>query len=174
MSGYRFDKLNIMVVDDNVHMRKLVVTILQAFGTNKILEAPDGQKAWADLRKANPDVIILDWMMEGMSGLDLVKLLRTDPQSPNPFVPVIMLTGHTHIDHVRQARDAGVNEFLAKPVSVKALMARMVAVIEHPRPYVRTKTYFGPCRRRRDSDAYQGPERRADAHSKTAQLDTAI
>jgi CheY-like chemotaxis protein len=169
MSGYRFDKLNIMVVDDNVHMRKLVVTILQAFGTNKILEAPDGQKAWADLRKANPDVIILDWMMEGMSGLDLVKLLRTDPQSPNPFVPVIMLTGHTHIDHVRQARDAGVNEFLAKPVSVKALMARMVAVIEHPRPYVRTKTYFGPCRRRRDSDAYQGPERRADINTQVAQ-----
>ncbi len=81
--------------------------------------------------------------------------------SPNPFVPVIMLTGHTHIDHVRQARDAGVNEFLAKPVSVKAIMTRLISVIEHPRPYVRTKAYFGPCRRRRGADEYRGPERRA-------------
>ena len=60
-----------------------------------------------------------------------------------------MLTGHTHIDHVRQARDAGINEFIAKPVSVKTMMTRLVAVIEHPRPFVRTKSYFGPCRRRR-------------------------
>ena len=95
MSGYRFDKLKVLVVDDNAHMRKLVVTILQAFGCSNILQAEGGEKAWALLREANPDVVVLDWMMEGMSGLDLVKLVRTDPQSPNPFVPVIMLTGHT-------------------------------------------------------------------------------
>jgi len=173
MSGYRFDRLKILVVDDNVHMRKLVVTILQAFGAIHICEAPDGQRAWALLREANPDVIILDWMMEGMSGLEFVKMLRTNPQTPNPFVPVIMLTGHTHIDHVRQARDAGVNEFLAKPVSVKALMSRMVAVIEHPRPYVRTKGYFGPCRRRRGADEYRGPERRAEAQAKLTNVEAA-
>ena len=74
-----------------------------------------------------------------------------------------MLTGHTAIDHVRQARDAGVNEFLAKPVSVKAILTRLIAVIEHPRPYVRTKAYFGPCRRRRSPEEYRGPERRATA-----------
>ena len=73
---------------------------------------------------------------------------------------MIMLTGHTQIDQVRQARDAGINEFLAKPVSVKTIMTRLVAVIEHPRPYVRTKAYFGPCRRRRGSEEYRGPERR--------------
>jgi CheY-like chemotaxis protein len=163
MSGYRFDRLKILVVDDNAHMRKLVVTILQAFGTVQIFEAPDGERAWTLLRDANPDVVILDWMMEGMSGLDLVKLVRTSPQTPNPFVPIIMLTGHTHIDHVRQARDAGVNEFLAKPVSVKAILTRLISVIESPRPYVRTKAYFGPCRRRRGAEEYRGPERRATA-----------
>jgi CheY-like chemotaxis protein len=161
MSGYRFDRLKVLVVDDNPHMRKLVVTILQAFGALQIFEAPDAQRAWTILRDGNPDVIILDWMMEGMTGLDLVKQIRTSTASPNPFVPVIMLTGHTHIDHVRQARDAGVNEFLAKPVSVKAILTRLVAVIEHPRPFVRTKVYFGPCRRRRGTDEYKGPERRS-------------
>ena len=105
--------------------------------------------------------------MEGMSGLDLVQMIRTNPQAPNPFVPVIMLTGHTSLDHVRQARDAGVNEFIAKPVSVKTMMSRLVAVIEHPRPYVRTGYYFGPCRRRRSGE-YQGPERRLETPKQQA------
>lgn len=163
MSGYRFERLKVLVVDDNQHMRKLVLTILQAFGVIQIYEAADVNRAWAMLREANPDVVILDWMMDGMTGLDLVKLVRTSPATPNPFVPIIMLTGYTQIEHVRQARDAGVNEFLAKPVSVKSLMSRLVAVIEQPRPYVRTKSYFGPCRRRRGKDEYRGPERRVTA-----------
>lgn len=161
MSGYRFDRLKMMVVDDNAHMRKLVATILQAFGVTQIQEAESGERAWALLRDFNPDVIVLDWVMEGMSGLDLVQMIRANPQSPNPFVPVIMLTGHTHIDQVRQARDAGINEFIAKPVSVKTMMQRLTAVIEHPRPFVRTKSYFGPCRRRRGLPDYEGPERRS-------------
>ena len=165
MSGYRFDRLKILVVDDNQHMRKLVITILQAFGTTQIFEAPDGEHAWDVLRVTNPDVVMLDWQMEGMNGLDFARMVRTSPNSPNPFVPIIMLTGHTHVDHVRLARDAGVNEFLAKPVSVKAILTRLISVIEHPRPFVRTKTYFGPCRRRRASDEYRGPERRANVEA---------
>ena len=150
-------------------MRKLVVTILQAFGVSQIHEADSGNRAWIVLRDSNPDVIVADWVMEGMSGIELVQKIRTDPSTPNPFVPVIMLTGHTHIDHVRQARDAGVNEFIAKPVSVKTMMSRLVAVIEHPRPYVRTSAYFGPCRRRRGVDEYRGPERRADTKQQAAE-----
>lgn len=162
MSGYRFDRMKVLVVDDNVHMRKLVVTILQAFGVIQIFEAESGDRAWAILREANPDVVVLDWVMEGMSGIELMRMIRTNPQSPNPFVPVIMLTGHTSIEHVNKARDAGINEFIAKPVSVKTMMQRLAAVIEHPRPYVRTSVYFGPCRRRRSTDDYRGPERRKE------------
>ena len=161
MSGYRFDRLKVMVVDDNPHMRKLVVTILQAFGVVQTFEATDGTKAWAMLREANPDVVILDWMMDGISGIELVKMVRTSEQTPNPFIPIVMLTGYSQAEHVRQARDAGCNEFLAKPVSVKAILSRLVSVIEHPRPYVRTKVYFGPCRRRRGKEEYRGPERRS-------------
>jgi two-component system, chemotaxis family, chemotaxis protein CheY len=73
---------------------------------------------------------------------------------------VIMLTGHTHLNQVREARDCGINEFIAKPVSVKTIMQRLQAVIENPRPYVRTQVYFGPCRRRRGAEEYKGPERR--------------
>jgi two-component system chemotaxis response regulator CheY len=162
MSGYRFDRLKILVVDDNVHMRKLVTTILQAFGVIQIYEADSGDRAWTVLREANPDVLIADWVMEGMSGIELVRMIRANPASPNPFVPVVMLTGHTSAEHVREARDSGINEFIAKPVSVKTMMSRLVAVIEHPRPYVRTNGYFGPCRRRRGAEDYRGPERRAE------------
>ena len=73
-------------------MRKLVVTILQAFGVSQIHEADSGNRAWTVLRVSNPDVIVADWVMEGMSGIELVQKIRTDPSTPNPFVPVIMLT----------------------------------------------------------------------------------
>ena len=129
MDGLRFDKLRVLVIDDNQHMRKLIIAVLQAVGVRDLFEAPDGEHAWAHLRESNPDVIILDWQMTGMTGLEFVRLLRNSPRTPNVFVPVIMLTGHTNLDHVRQARDAGVNEFLAKPVSVKAILSRLINVI---------------------------------------------
>ena len=105
--AYQFDRLKVLVVDDNAHMRKLVVTILQAFGVSQIFEAENGERGWQSIRENNPDICVLDWMMEGMSGLDLTQKIRTDPNSINPFLPVILLTGHTSLDQVRQARDAG-------------------------------------------------------------------
>jgi CheY-like chemotaxis protein len=171
MSGYRFDRLKVMVVDDNAHMRKLVSTILQAFGCTHIYDATDAKIAWTLMRETNPDVIMLDWMMEGLSGLDFAKQIRTSPGSPNPYVPIIMLTGNTSAECVNAARDMGVNEFLAKPVSAKAVMVRLTSVIENPRPFVRTSVYFGPCRRRRGAQKYQGPERRAEVEIDDASED---
>lgn len=169
MSGYRFDRLKVLVVDDNVHMRRLVATILRAFGVHDIYEAENGERGWELLRANNPDVVVLDWVLDGMSGLDLARMIRTDTHAPNPFVPIIMLTGHADASHVVLARDAGVNEFIAKPVAPTAMMMRLVAVIEHPRAYVRTGAYFGPCRRRRTHDEYPGPERRAEATPQAAE-----
>lgn len=170
MSGYNFDKLKLLVADDNQHMRKLISTIMGAFGCQHIYEVESAEAAWNTLRQVCIDIVIVDWQMAGMTGLDFVRKIRNAPDSPNPFLPIIMLTGHTHIDHVRLARDAGANEFLAKPVTVKALMAKITAVIENPRPFVRTKTYFGPCRRRRNDFTYKGPERRANCD--TIDVDT--
>jgi len=161
MNGIRFDKLRVLIVDDNPHMRRLVVAVMQAFGVRDYFEAHDAEHAWAQLRDSNPDIIILDWQMPGMTGIEFARLVRNSPKTPNAFVPIIMLTAHTHIEQVRQARDAGINEFLAKPVSVKAMLARLISVIEHPRPFVRCDSYFGPCRRRTAVTAYKGPERRS-------------
>ncbi len=90
-------------------------------------------------------------------------MVRFGDDSPIPKVPIIMLTGHTDLHRVCEDRDAGVNEFLAKPISVQTLCSRLVSLIEYPRPFIRTKTYFGPCRRRRNLGAPRGmKERRSD------------
>lgn len=161
MSDYKFDRLKIMIVDDNIHLRKMLSAILQAFGATAIYEMPNGLQAWKKLSSINPDIVFLDWMMPEMTGIEFVKLVRTSDQSPNPFLPIIMLTGYTQLEHVQKARDSGITEFLAKPISAKGVLARITSVIESPRSFVRTSNYFGPCRRRRVVDEYQGPERRA-------------
>ena len=72
-----------------------------------------------------------------------------------------MMTGHSERSRVVEARDAGVTEFVAKPLTAKSVLERMQAVIFHPRPFVRTATYFGPDRRRRDDPTFVGPWRRS-------------
>lgn len=76
--------------------------------------------------------------------------LWTEQPQPLCYVPVIMLTGHAETERVPMSRDAGINHFLTKPVSVKALSDRIVSLIDHPRPFIRTQRYFGPDRRRKN------------------------
>jgi DNA-binding response OmpR family regulator len=104
-------------------------------------------------------------------------MIRQPGANANPFVPIIMLTGHTEKQRVTAARDAGITEFLAKPISAKALYQRIVNVVANPRPFIKTKTYFGPDRRRAINPNYVGPERRkggkADVMRQQSLLDKA-
>ncbi len=164
---YNLERLNVLVLDDNRNMRTLIESILFALGVRKIHEAPDVKQAFRDLQYFHADIVVTDWQMEPLNGLDFVRMVRSDENSPNPYVPIIMLTGHTELHRVCEARDAGVNEFLAKPISAKALYARITSIIDVARPFIRTKTYFGPCRRRRNLGAPRGmKERRADEVAK--------
>jgi two-component system chemotaxis response regulator CheY len=157
--SYDLRDLNIMVVDDNRHMRFLVKTILHAFHIRNISEAGDGADALKLLQTFPADLIISDWAMDPIDGLDLTRMIRTSSDSANPYVPVILLTGHTETHRVQEARDAGVTEFLAKPISSAALYRRLVTIIERPRTFIKTRMYTGPDRRRREID-YQGKDRR--------------
>ncbi len=85
------------------------------------------------------------------------------------MTPVIMITGHSTLQRVNEARDAGVNEFLAKPLTARGVLDRVGLVIDHPRPFVKTDSYFGPDRRRRSDPHWDGPWRRdADGEQKQA------
>ena len=160
MVEYNIERLNFLVVDDNKHMRSLVKTILHSFGVRSVVDAEEGEAALKELTQFPADIIILDWEMDPIDGLELTRQVRTADDSPNPFVPIIMLTGHTEMGRVVEARDCGINEFLAKPVSAKKLYTRIKTIIAHPRPFIRVGEYFGPDRRRRDNPNYTGIDRR--------------
>jgi len=160
MDTFNLEQLNLLVVDDNRYMRSLVRSVLRGLGARDIEEATDGADAYKRLGTYAADVIICDWQMSPMDGLEFVRLLRTGTDSPNPFIPVILLTARTEAERVVEARDAGVTEFLVKPFSAHQLYARIRAIIEHPRPFVRVKSYIGPDRRRRPDAGFKGRERR--------------
>src|SRR5690606_23036594 len=107
-------------------------------------------------------IVIADWMMKPMNGIAFTERVRTDKKSPNPYVPIILMTGFSERRRVIEARDAGVTEFLVKPFTARDLYKRIVQVIERPRQFVRAENFFGPDRRRkRDrNDKYYGPFRR--------------
>ena len=107
-----------------------------------------------------PDIVLTDWAMPIFDGLELAQMIRQPGANANPYVPIIMLTGHSEKKRARPARDAGITEFMAKPISAKALYQRILNVVANPRPFIKTKTYFGPDRRRNVNSNYVGPERR--------------
>ncbi len=109
--------------------------------------------------------MITDWAMPIFDGIELTRMIRQPETSTNPYVPIIMVTGHAERRRVTEARDAGVTEFLVKPISAKALYQRIVSVVMLPRPFIKTSTYFGPCRRRTLSANYGGVERRGNGVS---------
>ena len=160
MVGYNLERLKILIVDDNMHMRSMVRSILYALGVRDVETATDGLSPFNQLHYFSADVILCDWNMEPMNGLDFVKLVRTDTDTPNPYVPIIMLTGYSEEERVIEARDSGVHEFLAKPVSADKLYNRIKAVIENERIFVKAGGYFGPDRRRHDSPNFTDPDRR--------------
>jgi two-component system chemotaxis response regulator CheY len=157
----RFDLLKILLVDDNQHMRLLLAEILRALGVRRIHEAQDGAEALGMMREIEMDLVMTDLTMGPLDGIDFVNLLRNSPDSPNPFAPVIMITGHSTMRRVAEARDAGVNEFLAKPVTARGVIHRINLLIEQPRPFIRCVDYFGPDRRRRQDPRFTGPWRRS-------------
>ena len=108
------------------------------------------------------DLIICDINMQPMDGKQFTKHVRMAPESPDPYVPIIICTGHAEIEHIRDARDVGANEILRKPINVHNLYERIRAIIEQPRPFIRSDTYNGPERRRQNLP-YQGEERRRNA-----------
>ena len=154
------ESVNFLIVDPNAFMRSLIKNVLHVFGAEKFIEANDGADAFKAMQNLAPDIIITEWMMDPLDGLDFTRLVRTGKDSLNPFVPIIMMTAYSEKQRVVEARDTGITEFIAKPLSAKTLMARVTAVIEHPRPFIRSTRYFGPDRRRRQTSDYKGPERR--------------
>jgi two-component system chemotaxis response regulator CheY len=152
--------LKFLIVDDLSFTREIVSTILKSADVRHIDYASDGAGALERIRRSMPDIVITDQLMTGMDGIDLIRLIRGSADSPNPFLPIIMLTGRTDEAFVAEARDAGMTEFASKPITAANLFSRINACIMRPRPFVRKDGYFGPDRRRRANPDYAGKKRR--------------
>ncbi len=154
--------ITVLIVDDNAHMRGILKELLRAVGVGEIKEASEPIEAFELIKSVAVDLLLVDLSMPIIDGVEFTKMIRTSSDSPNPFIPIIMITGHSERSRVNAARDSGVNEFLVKPVTAKSLMDRITIVINAPRSFVKSGNYFGPDRRRKKDAKFDGPWRRKD------------
>lgn len=164
--AYSLEKAKILLIDDMKPMLGLTKSVLKIFGFQDIYSADNAEEGFDLLCKHNPDIVITDWMMEPIDGLEFAKKVRRNPFSPNPYVPILMMTGFSSRLRVETARDSGITEFLVKPFTSRDLYMRVAQIIEKPRQFVDCVTFFGPDRRRRSEDDYEGPRRRDADESK--------
>ena len=153
---YSFETLSVLVVDDQPFMRQLLTEVLRALGVGDVILAANARAGFEMLDRSLVDVVMVDWQMEPLDGIELVRMIRQDRNSPNPYVPIIMMSGHSEAWRVARARDSGANAYLAKPVSAKAIYSRLISIIEDPRPFVRVGSYLGPDRRWKDDTLPKG------------------
>ena len=140
-------------------MLSVTQNVLKIFGFKDVHTAWNADEAFTKFCQYSPDIVITDWQMEPFDGIALTHKIRTDPTSPNPFVPIILMTGYSAMLRVIEARDTGVTEFLVKPFTANDLFLRLEALVEKPRNFVDSNKFFGPDRRRKRGN-YDGSGRR--------------
>lgn len=152
--------LHVLIVDDNEQMRFLLRCLLRAGGVCNISEAETVGQAFDILRASPVNLVLVDWKMQPTDGLAFTRMTRWNGDSPNPYIPILMLTAHTEASRVTAARDAGVTGFVKKPISARVLFERMSSALTDTRVFVRTADFFGPDRRHTEGRDYAGPFRR--------------
>jgi len=119
--------MNILIVDDYKTMLRIINNLLKQLGFANIDEATDGTMALEMFKKKNYGLIISDWNMEPMSGLDLLKNIRSGTE--NAKIPFIMITAESKTENVIAAKQAGVNNYIVKPFNAETLKMKMSAVL---------------------------------------------
>ena len=145
---FNIENLRFLIIDGDENMRKMVVGMLQTFGARENFEANNAEEAIKILKDTSPDIIICEWKLEDTNGTDLAKTIRKGEGCGNPMVAIIFLTSYTQKSLVEAARDAGITEYLVKPISSENLYSRICSVIQDPRTFIEADNYIGPDRRR--------------------------
>ena len=148
----RLSNIRVLLADRDMRIASLVQRILFSFGFRKIELVTSGEEALKFLRSHHYDLIITEYNMAPVDGIELVREIRAareDKRIPRD-IPIIMLTARSEKINVEAARDAGINEFIAKPFTAKTISNRIIQIIDNPRAFVESPGYTGPCRRRRE------------------------
>lgn len=140
----RIQGLDILIVDGNTYMRRLTRTMLMNLGAKSVTEAADGLAALEAIRTHDPDVMVLEWDMPVLNGMEVMRIVRSPGVFPRPNLPIIMLTNRAQRSSVIEALCAGVHEFLIKPTSPKALRDRLMSIVFKPRPMMQLGEHYVP------------------------------
>jgi len=159
LRSYDITQLNILVLEKHVLLRQLLTDVFNEFGVATTISTSDPDKAYRMFQKFPPDIVLTDWSYD-LDGLGFVRKIRNNDDSPNPFVPIVVISANTTVQHLTIARDMGMTAYITKPITAKFLYSRVVGIIEDSRAYIRNSTFFGPDRRRRSADDFAGTERR--------------
>ena len=159
MNHYDLSRLKVLLVDDSPYMHTIMRAILVSMGIHQVKTCLTAEQGFVEMETFKPDLVITDWMMEPIDGIEFTRRIRAQEEGIDRFLPIFILSGHTEEWRVRTAVDAGVNDFVAKPVSATALYKRIVNAIERPLPFIRMSDYLGPDRRRKQSE-FEGEDRR--------------
>lgn len=160
----RSTKLRVLVADPTAQMRRIISSmLLHNVGVDEVIDASDGEEALAVSEETECDLLILDAAMRPLGGVELSRRIRNNETKVNPFISIIIVSDKPERGEVMGARDAGVTEYLAKPLSAKILDMRIRALIENPRPYIKSNSFFGPDRRRHIPTEKESDERRNEA-----------
>lgn len=157
--GYNLSTLSVLVADKNMHMRRILRSVMRELRMRMVTEASDTTEAYAFLSSKVFDIAFIEWAPD-FDGIAIVRQLRRDVQATSRYSPVVIMSAYTEVQHVIDARDAGANEFLAKPFTGMLVYSRIESLIENYRQFVKSKVYFGPDRRRKKAPPPDGWERR--------------
>jgi len=156
--AYDFNNITVLIVDSQPAIVEMIKGVLTMFGVKNIVPCTDAKTGLKAYRKHKPDLIIIDWDLDGTNGIEFTKTIRRDPE--NPYTPIIFMTALSSGKRVAEARDSGITEFLRKPFTAEALYKRIEAIVEKPRAFVQSEKFIGPDRRRKRDENFKGEDKR--------------
>lgn len=148
-----------IIADPNFHLASILKTMLTAMGFVHVQIVRSSSEAYNCISLYKYDILLTELSFRDGSGLSLVERIRQTPECLNPTLPVIAISGRAELSDVTAARDAGINEFVVKPFTIKTIFNRLERVIEFPRNFLVSQNYIGPERRFRSAD-WSGTNRR--------------
>lgn len=156
------EKATVLVLDDNGASLDILSQVVSGFGVKQLFRAESVADAQALVRTKTFDLIISDVQMPVTDGIEFIEWLRREGGETNRYVPVILVTGHTRTSQIFKLRDSGSNYVVAKPITPKVLLERIVWVAREERAFIECDSYIGPDRRFK----HEGPPPGTDGRRK--------
>lgn len=135
---------SVLIADRSQFARRLTRNMLVSLGVRSVLDVADGPSALEAVSYNKPDALIIDWELPILSGIDVIRSIRSPGTFVYPDIPILMLTMHVERRHVVKALAYGANEFLAKPTSTLALRDRLISLLCRRRAMVKLGDYYVP------------------------------